>query len=93
MRPVGEVRAALLHALRSGAVGTFDALAAHAGVEPERAQTTLGHLCREGGVVVKATHQPEARRGRPRAVYALADAAPPPSSRWALDRTLCAAWR
>lgn len=88
------MRAAIMQALCAGAVGTYDALAAHAGVAPAQAQITLGHLAREG----KAVAEPDApqgapRRGRPRAVYALAATNPAPANRWVLDRTLGAAWR
>ena len=47
MRPAGSCRLALLAVLQSGAVGTFDTLARHAGVPELQAKYTLANLCRE----------------------------------------------
>ena len=90
MRPMGEVRQALVHALVAGAVGTFDALAVYAGVTPTQAQQTLGGLRREGKV--EGSAQAHAKRGRPRLVYRLAST-PPIGRHWELDLTLRSAWR
>jgi len=92
MRPMGEVRCALVQALCDGVVGTFDALAAHAGVPIDKAQRTLGCLRREGKVAVQSTVHVAAQRGRPRLVYRLASS-PPITRHWDLDRTLSSAWR
>lgn len=96
MRPMGEVRSALVQALYAGAVGTFDVLAAHAGVPPGKAQLALGCLRREGKVAAQpntqAGAQARTQRGRPRMVYRLAST-PPLGRHWELDRTLCSAWR
>lgn len=91
MRPAGDIRTALLQALCAGAVGTFDAIAAHAGVPPSAAQNTLATLRREGKAVVHGAQQAASQRGRPRAVYGapLAHAC----HRWELDRLLSASWR
>jgi hypothetical protein len=90
------VRSALVHALRAGAVGTFDVLARHAGLSPEHApsaQITLANMAREGKVIVTHTQQAARTPGRPRAVYALASAVPPYHPSVELGRTLCVAWR
>jgi hypothetical protein len=95
MRRTHTVRNALVHALRSGATGTYDALATHAGLGPDQlasAQMTLWHLCREGKVAVSGADS-SPRPGRPRAVYSLAAPAAAPALRWVLDRTLATAWR
>lgn len=72
MSSPGTARMALISALRSGARGTFDALAHHAGLHPEQAQATLKNLRREGVVVSEKENQHAGVRrgvGRPRAVY------------------------
>lgn len=89
------IRSALIGAMQAGAVGTYDALAACAGLAPDQlqqVQTTLWHLCREGKAVVARTHRGPRRPGRPRAVYVLASDAGPAPCR-ALDAILCSAWR
>lgn len=65
------VRAAILNVLHAGAIGTFEAIAACAGVPVPLARGVM-HQLRYGGrvVVVARQHNPE-RAGRPRAVYAL----------------------
>jgi predicted ArsR family transcriptional regulator len=68
-------------------VGTFDALAAHAGVPPVEAQRTLRNLRYEGRVVTHRTPEQRAKQGRPRVVYAV------PSANYDLDRLICASWR
>lgn len=96
MRRTHTVRSALVHALRAGAVGTFDVLAQHAGLGPDHApsvQITLANMCREGKVIVTHTQQVAFTRGRPRAVYALACEAPPPRPSVELGHRLCVAWR
>lgn len=92
MRPAGSVRFALVQALFEGAVGTFDALAVHAGVTPAQAQHTLSALRREGKVEEHGPAQAKAKRGRPRLVYRLAST-PPIGRHWELDRTLRSVWR
>lgn len=96
MQRTPTIRSALVQALRSGATGTFDALARHAGLPPERApsaQITLANMAREGKVIITHTQQLAPTRGRPRAVYALASSAPPARPGLELGRTLCVAWR
>jgi len=72
-RPAGPVRLALLAALRAGVVGTFDAMARHAGVPPEKARITLDSLRREGVACswqIDIAGCPAKRRvGRPPVVY------------------------
>lgn len=73
MRPRSLVRCALERVLHAGASGTFDALAHRAGVAPQDAQWALQVLAASGTATVKASCQQEpGKRGRPRAVYALA---------------------
>lgn len=66
-----QARAAILGAVHAGAIGTFEAIAAKAGVPAQLARDVM-HRLRHGGrlVVVARQHNPE-RAGRPRAVYAL----------------------
>jgi predicted ArsR family transcriptional regulator len=66
-----QARAAILGAVHAGAIGTFEAIAAQAGVPADVASHVMRQL-RYGGrvVVVARQHNPE-RAGRPRAVYAL----------------------
>ena len=91
------IRSALIGAMQAGAVGTYDTLAACAGLAPhqlQQVQTTLWHLCREGKAVVARTHRVAPRPGRPRAVYVLAEAQHAQASPCrALDAILCSAWR
>lgn len=73
-RPAGPVRVALLAALQAGVVGTFDAMARHAGVPPEKARMTLDTLRREGvacswQVDISAGCPAKRRVGRPPVVY------------------------
>ena len=96
MRRTHTVRSALTQALRSGATGTFDMLASHAGLSAEyapSAQITLANMAREGKVTIIRTYQASAARGRPRAVYALASTVQPERASVALGPALCAAWR
>lgn len=63
MRPAGQCRLVLLAALQSGAVGTFDVLARHAGVPEREARYTLANLRRER--VIDAQHQHRAGAAQP----------------------------
>lgn len=73
MKP-GSARAALLAVLRSGVVGTFDAIAHHAGIPAHQARITLWNLRREGHVCAHPLPSgPSARAGRPRVAYGVAD--------------------
>lgn len=76
MRP-GTSRIAIFAVLQAGVVGTFDAIAQHAGIPEHHARTTLKNLRREGQVAVHCTSASRAARaGRPRVVYGLASATP-----------------
>lgn len=66
-RPAGPARAKLLQALKDGASGSYDALAAATGLSTSQAQRTLYHLQHEG---VAASRR--SRAGRQRAHYSLA---------------------
>lgn len=74
MRPAGYARIALLASLQAGVVGTFDALARHAGVPEHQARQTLGNLRREGVVCARRCHVASTVAATPpqraRAVYA-----------------------
>jgi len=67
-RPMGHARSALISALRSGAQGTFDVLARHAGICPAQARIVLHKLRRDGLVAVQGRAS-VAGAGRPRSVY------------------------
>lgn len=71
-RPHSPARQALLHALHSGASGTWEALARHAGVEPHKARRILDNMRRHGALVAQAPPPGTGPRtvGRPRAIYA-----------------------
>lgn len=71
-RPHSPARQALLHALHSGASGTWEALARHAGVDPRKARQILANMRRHGAVVAQAPPPGSSPRtvGRPRAIYA-----------------------
>jgi predicted ArsR family transcriptional regulator len=71
-RPHSPARQALLHALHSGASGTWEALARHAGVDPHKARRILDNMRRHGAVVAQPPPAGTARPtvGRPRAIYA-----------------------
>ena len=74
MKP-GTTRIALLAVLQAGVVGTFDAIAHHAGIPEHHARTTLKNLRREGLVAVHCTAgQRAARAGRPRVAYGMPSA-------------------
>ena len=80
--PAQPVRAALLATLQAGVVGTFDAIARHAGHPERQVSTTLRHMRREGilessPVRDTSTGQPR-RAGRPRVLYGLARNNPGP---------------
>ena len=72
-RTAGPVRVALLAALRAGVVGTFDAMARHAGVPPEKARITLDSLRRDGVACSSRLDSPsypsKRKVGRPPVVY------------------------
>ena len=73
-RPAGPVRVALLAVLQAGVVGTFDAMARHAGVPPEKARFVLDNLRREGVACswqmdIAAGCPVKRRVGRPPVVY------------------------
>lgn len=72
-RPAGSVRLALLATLQAGVVGTFDAMARHAGVPPEKARFVLDNLRREGVACSWRSDIPvcpaKRRVGRPPVVY------------------------
>ena len=75
MSPVGDTHRAMLAALRSGVVGTFDAIASHAGVCPNQARMVLEYFRRCGITQTRhaSTCTPTGQRqpGRPRVVHAL----------------------
>ena len=87
--PPGDVRKALVEALRSGVSGTFDTLACRVGVDRLEARRTLSNLRRDGVVVALGAEQGERRVGRPRLVYGVACNEP---SFDALGH-LCRGWR
>ena len=70
MKP-GDTRIALLAVLQAGVVGTFDAIAVHAGIPAHKARVTLWDLCREGHARTVAPVA-SGRVGRPRMAYAAA---------------------
>lgn len=93
MRPIGEVRHALLRALDSGACGTFDVLARMARVPQHAARCTLWEFVREGKAQSLPAPAPAAgrRRGRPRLVYA--KCLQPQGPAIELGAVICASWR
>lgn len=88
-RPASYVRLALLAALQAGAVGTFDAIARHAGVPERQARQTLANLRRAG---VVQSHRPDCTACAPqrtRHIYAPSQ----PSPHIDALRFVAAAWR
>lgn len=69
-RPASFARRALLSALAGGAVGTFDAIAQHAGVPPHQARRTLDNLRRAGLVRSQRPDIECAQPQRTRHIYA-----------------------
>lgn len=73
-RPASYARLALLAALQAGAIGTFDAMARHAGVPERQARQTLANLRRAG---VVQCHRPDCQASAPqRTRHIYAPAAP-----------------
>lgn len=72
-KPAGPVRVALLAALQSGAVGTLDVMARHAGVPPNKARIALDYLRRQGVACSSRLDSPsypsKRKVGRPPVVY------------------------
>lgn len=88
MRP-GDTRIALLAVLQAGVVGTFDAIAVHAGIPAHKASVTLRHLSREGHAQPVASVA-TGGVGRPRVVYAATQGKRPPFDSLAFA---CQVWR
>lgn len=68
-RPAGPVRRALLDCLARGVTGTYQALAAVAGVEPTTARATLKEIRRDGRAAAACRQRMTGRAGAACAVY------------------------
>lgn len=88
-RPASFARRALLSALASGAVGTFDAIAQHAGVPPHQARRTLDNLRRAGLVCSQRPDTECVHPQRTRHIYAPSQ----PSQHIDALRWVAQAWR
>lgn len=69
-RPASEPRRLIERALRSGVTGTYEVLAAVAGVEPAQARSILYELRRAGNTRHLVRQHAAGRPGRRRAVHA-----------------------
>jgi predicted ArsR family transcriptional regulator len=68
-RPAGPVRRALLQALEAGITGTYEALAAVAGVDAADARATLKEIRRAGLVCGRNRQRRTGRPGAAPAIY------------------------
>lgn len=96
MRPAGEIRMALMGAVRELArpeqAPTLAELSARTQVGEQAARHTLSNLTRSGQLRIVRTRR-VAYRNRPVAEYAPADAAPEGAGFVDLGQVLTAAWR